>query len=173
MARKYTARVDGNQASITAALRKCGALVQTTDEIGEGCGVGDEAIEAPLAAKPPCLTVNLGMWGRRHHGDVHVADRVDGGLRSGHAPPGISAAQRDDLGQDRQRDLLGCAGTDIQARGRVDGRPFRGGEIRGFKDGQTALPAGDESDVGNTGAHGGLQSHLLAVAVRGDDDGVG
>lgn len=36
MGRKYTARVDGNQAAITQALRQCGCLVQTTHTIGRG-----------------------------------------------------------------------------------------------------------------------------------------
>lgn len=36
MGRKYTARVDGNQAAITQALRRCGCLVQTTHTIGRG-----------------------------------------------------------------------------------------------------------------------------------------
>lgn len=36
MGRKYTARVDGNQAAITHALRQCGCLVQTTHTIGRG-----------------------------------------------------------------------------------------------------------------------------------------
>jgi hypothetical protein len=34
--RKYTARVDGNQAAITHALRQAGCLVQTTHTIGRG-----------------------------------------------------------------------------------------------------------------------------------------
>jgi FixJ family two-component response regulator len=34
--RKYTARVDGNQAAITGALRQAGCLVQTTHTIGRG-----------------------------------------------------------------------------------------------------------------------------------------
>ena len=36
MGRKYTARVDGNQAAITGALRQAGCLVQTTHTIGRG-----------------------------------------------------------------------------------------------------------------------------------------
>jgi hypothetical protein len=34
--RKYLAKVDGNQAAITGALRQAGCLVQTTHTIGRG-----------------------------------------------------------------------------------------------------------------------------------------
>lgn len=83
MGRKYTARVDGNQAQITQALRKCGCLVQTTHTIGRGFPdllIAYQGVMALLEVKMPGakLTDDEVQWHRKWaDAPVYIVESVE------------------------------------------------------------------------------------------------
>ncbi len=97
-----------------------------------------------------------------------------GGRRHGRAPatgtrsprPAACSPRPDghDLGEDRQRDLGGGAGADVEAGGRVDPvAPLVGRDVRArSQHARAALAAGDQPDVG----HAGLQRARGAPCPR-------
>ena len=80
-----------------------------------------------------------------------------------------AGAQGHDLGQDRQRHLARGAGADVEAGGRVHGRPLRVVEVEGGDDRLAPLAAGDEADVRHARPHGGLERPGLVAPVGGHD----
>jgi len=83
---RRSARVDSNQAAITAALRQIGATVQPLHTIGKGCPdllVGYRAsnwvLEVKDGDKPPSgrkLTPDEQTWHDGWQGVVHVVEDV-------------------------------------------------------------------------------------------------
>jgi hypothetical protein len=81
------ARVDANQREIVAALRKCGASVQSLSEVGRGCPdllVGwrgfNLLLEVKDGNKPPSarrLTDDQRVWHMAWRGQVVVIKSVD------------------------------------------------------------------------------------------------
>lgn len=81
-------RVDGNQAEIVEALRRCGATVQDLHEVGQGC----PDILVGRAGKTYLLEIKNGQrgklnsrevrWHRMWRGQVAVVRTVDEALRA-------------------------------------------------------------------------------------------
>ena len=90
---------------------------QTNGSVGGGM-LQLEGRFAALAAEVDRLALVLERRRARHDGHGHPADRVDGGRRR----VARRAAHRDDLRQDRERDLLRRARADVEPGGRVDAR---------------------------------------------------
>ena len=112
--------------------------------------------------------------------DRHAAHRVDRRLRrrrrryrrAGSAACGIAvpvASRCHDLGEDRQGDLAGGAGTDVEPGRGVDAARSRR-RCRRCSARAPALAAGDQADVGHVGRERGGQRRLLVPSVRGDHD---
>src|SRR5262245_25325778 len=102
--------------------------------------------------------------------------RRGGAGRNGPEPDALRAGvpRRDDLGQDRERDLLGGLGADLEPGGGSQRASQLLGEIEGGPHRLAALVTGDEGDVGDALAEGFGEHSLLLASVRGDDHrGVG
>ena len=106
-----------------------------------------------------------------HTGSVATATTAGAGAEASGGARGTGSAwlALDHLGQDRERDLGGRAGADVQAGGSVQ----LGGELLGDvelgADRGAALGAGHQRHVADAGAQRLGDHRLLAVAVRGDD----
>jgi hypothetical protein len=89
---RRSAKVDGNQAEIVAALRKAGAHVQSLASVGKGCPdllVSHRgkwhAMEIKDPAKPPSarkLTEDQVAWHAQARAPVHVAMTAEEALRA-------------------------------------------------------------------------------------------
>ena len=164
--------------------------VRVGDLLGEAHGdqapsvrgrVGQEGVLAAGAAEVVALTVDVGMDGRLDGRDGHLADRVDrrgarGRLvdekrQGAEAQRGIPLL--DDLGEDRQGDLLRRPRTDVQPGRRVHALLERVVDIEGVEHRPTPLGARDQADVGDARIERVDERLLLVEPVRGDDDGVG
>ena len=87
---------------------------------------------------------------RRRAGVGSVASARGGGRRAARRRP---RPRGDDLGQDRQRDLAGRAGADVEPGRRVDPAAGRRPSVERGEHGRAALAAGDQPDVRDLGAH--------------------
>ena len=144
------------------------------------------------AAEPHALAIDVGEQRVVGHRDGHAAHRVDRGLgleaddsEAGHrrlgdgrVRAGVRGARHaralaHHLREHAQRDLLRGARTDVEACGVVDAGLLLVVELEGGHDRVAALRARDETDVRHAHADGGDERLLLALAVRGDHDGVG
>src|SRR3954452_4802696 len=132
-----------------------------------------EAFPAPLAAEPHGAPVALDVRRGRCGRDLHPAHRVDRGAGSREGLPGAAGAH--DLRQDRQCDLVGGLGADVEAGGRADARDVllreRASRPQLVEHCGAAPAARDETDVGHAGAQCALERILLVAAVRGDHQG--
>ena len=136
-----------------------------------------EALQAPRRAEVVRRALVDRPIARRGHVDRHAADGVDllvaGDLgRRG----GLEVAGRplpNELGEDRDGDLLVRDPAEIEAGGRVDAGEDVVGEpavAEVAEDGLGPLARGDEPDVPGRGGERALERVLVVVALRGDDD---
>ena len=91
----------------------------------------------------------------------------------GDGPGGRPRPPGDDVGEDRQGDLLRRTRPDVQSGGSHDANLEIVGDVEAADDRRTALGAGHEADVVDLGAQRGFEHDRFVAAVRGDDDGAG
>ena len=111
--------------------------------IDAGADIGDDASTAP---RP-----------RAGRGDRH---RLAAGILAG--------APGDDLGEDRQGDLLGGAGSDLQPSRGPQPRPQRVGQVERVPHRIAADLAGDQSHIRHALTQGSGEDSLLVVPMRCD-----
>ena len=113
----------------------------------------------------------LGLRAGFGHGGGPNGPRSIGLTRKQAPRGGVGGPQRDDLGEDRKRNLLGRHGPDLEASRGVKPVELLLGEVERLLDGVAALLAGDEADVWDLVTKSRSEDPLLVVPVRGDEDG--
>src|SRR3954469_1962195 len=116
---------------------------------GMAHGVGGVRGAAALAAEVDGRAVVLEAGRRVRDQDLHAADRVDRGCRRFRRRRwrDALAADADDLGEDRQRDLLRGVGADVEAGRRVHALAQGVVDVERGEDRRAAAAARDEPDV--------------------------
>src|SRR5215207_3860415 len=107
--------------------------------------------------------------------DAHPADRVDP-LDDLRLLRRAEMAPRDELGEDRDRDLGLARGAEVEAGGAADARDgclVHAAGAESVEDDAGAPRARDEADVARASLERGLERVLVAVAHGRDDDRVG
>src|SRR5450432_4146491 len=149
--------------------------------------LGFELRLAALAAEVDRLALVLDGWGALDGGDGHPADGVDRDPRrrvarraygsrrvaGGEVAGAGAAAHRDDLRQDRECDLGGSAGADVDAGGHVDQPELLVGDAvcaQLVDHACAALAAGHQADVRNGRVERSAEGVELVATVGRDDE---
>jgi len=138
--------------------------------------VGQVSVAASRPAEPvvPISIEDVRRVRVDHHG--HSADRVDSlhrlcdrRFRGSRGLDQVDADGADDLGHDRQRDLLSGSGTDVEADRRPHPSPLRVRETHLVEHRSTSHPARDQADKGHTGVKGRPDRLGLTAPVAADN----